>query len=103
MHLTWAPTTTSILVVDDDEPILDSVESVLLVHSTDGAYTFERTEMSATVADPITWDANVPFEGGTVAAFVEVTYCDDVERYYMTSVPYLSDGFVPRIRPVPEF
>jgi putative nucleotidyltransferase with HDIG domain len=29
MHLTWAPTTAFILVVDDDEPVLDSVESVL--------------------------------------------------------------------------
>jgi hypothetical protein len=35
----------------------------------------------------------------SLATFVEVEYADDVGGYYLTSVPSLSPGFTPRIRP----
>ena len=81
----------------------EAIDGVLFLYSTDGAYTFERAAMRPRPGDAGEWEAVVPAEGDSLAAFVEVTYREHTERYHMTSVPYLSEEFVPKIRPVPEF
>ena len=84
----------------------DPVAAVQLIFSADRAYTFRRVPMRPRLggasAETGEWEASVPFEGDSLAAFVEVTYSDAVGPYYLTSVPHLSEGFVPKIRPAYE-
>ena len=77
----------------------DEVVAVQFVYSTDGAYTFQRTPMAR---EEGVWRATATTDGdatSSLATFVEVEYRDDVDSYYLTSVPQLSPGFAPRIRP----
>jgi dienelactone hydrolase len=78
----------------------DEIAAVQLIHSTDDAYTFSRAPMSEDEADPGSWRAMTDMTpGSSLAVFVEVEYRDAVGGYFLTSVPELSEGFVPRIRP----
>ncbi len=78
----------------------DEVVAAQMIYSVDAAYTFSRTPMDRAEADDLQWTATAELEGGTsLAAFVEAEYRDDGGTYYLTSVPHLSEGFAPRIRP----
>jgi dienelactone hydrolase len=85
-----------------DEDDREHVESMQLVYSTDGAYTFRRIPMEPNEQGDW-WAALSAVESpaGSFAAFVEVRYSDGVGEYYLTSAPFLSEGFVPKIRPAP--
>jgi hypothetical protein len=75
----------------------DETVAVQFIYSTDGAYTFERTPMTQGEG---AWRSTATVDAAqSLATFVEVEYKDDVGHYYLTSVPTLSPGFAPRIRP----
>lgn len=78
----------------------DEAVAAQLIYSTDGAYTFARVPMSLSDREPEPWVASAELDdSASLAVFVEVEYKDDTGTYYLTSVPHLSDGFIPRIRP----
>lgn len=78
----------------------DEVVAAQMIYSVDGAYTFSRVAMERADADVPEWRASADLDAGaSLATFVEVEYRDDVGTYYLTSVPHLSEGFAPRIRP----
>lgn len=103
------------LWLDGREPI----ESVSLLSSTDEGWTFQRLPLwqngrwhvedgsVEAVAGDGEFTLEVSFtketKGSSLAAFVEVGYRDEEGAYFLTSVPVLSEGFVPRIRPAPTF
>ncbi|MBT3269004.1 hypothetical protein HN371_17785 [Candidatus Poribacteria bacterium] len=78
----------------------DEIVAAQLIYSVDGAYTFSRVPLGRGDATAEEWRASAELDAGTgLAAFVEVEYRDDDGTYYLTSVPHLSEGFAPRIRP----
>ena len=79
----------------------DPIEAVNLIYSTDGAYTFKRIMMQE--GPNKDWHASTEIgQPDSLAAYVEVTYHDTTAEYRMSSIPMLSEGFKPNIRPAPK-
>lgn len=82
-----------------------TVQAARFVYSLDGAYTFERVEL-LNPSLPETGELRVSVSAARpeqLAAFIEVEYADEGGAFYLTSTPYLSEGFTPKIRPAPGF
>ncbi|HXF05281.1 MAG TPA: acetylxylan esterase [Blastocatellia bacterium] len=71
----------------------------LLIYSTDRAYTFRRIPMSRQRDGSFVVTLVGMLDWSTVVYFVEVQYPNSV---FLTSVPVIPTGFVPRLRPYPQ-
>jgi cephalosporin-C deacetylase-like acetyl esterase len=80
----------------------ETVVSAQAIYSADGGWTYQRLPL--TRGDDGIWSAKATVENpDALAAFVEAHYRDDAGEYFLTSMPVLLKGFVPRIRPAPKF
>ena len=80
-----------------------SVKAARFLYSVDGAYTFERVELlepSLPKAGELRVSVGAK-RPDSLAAFIEVEYQDAGGSFFITSDPYLTEGFAPRIRPMP--
>jgi dipeptidyl aminopeptidase/acylaminoacyl peptidase len=65
-----------------------------LIYSRDRAYTFDRTRMTRRLDG--SYSASLPGDTTDLVYYVEVEYPPSV---YLSSIPELPEGFIPRIRP----
>jgi len=82
-------------------PREDALEasSAQLVYSTDNAYTFRRSQMTRRPNGSLSATLLGNFDLKKLVYFAEVQYPHSV---FLTTLPQIPEGFVPKIRPVPK-